>query len=563
MIENFSLELNNFKKFQHIQISVHDILVISGPNNSGKSQLLYALILFFRGCNLSRNNAKRQIQTEIADLLINTAFRNLSSYSSFLNKKIDIGSSGQSTLVGNMDEKQIIVTLHANGVLELSGVSEVAFNNKIRYSFMGPSYQFEKREINRNDDIPLTSASQIFRDMYDNLSHTNQQLIISFMAELFKIENIIIIKNGRFVDRLEIIINSNTTNDEEEREIMFFGTGFQKVFVTFVLFYNLVELSEEIKFFLVEELEAFLHPSVTLLLFTILRRESTNKGVILILTSNSEQVLSTVGEENTMGLSGNIAGIERDYSSLWQSIFVSNQSPSAHEDILICDGINDQQFLRKYFQNNILANFRIIPHKSAMTTPLAISILRKGLPEEVKLIILKDLEFLTQENMNTKVQEFEKFRCESTKLLFLNVPCIESFFLIENFTKVETANDDILGCNNRRRIENYFNKSNSMDRLKQGFFDSNNVKKSSANGDNILMSNYNKIDQLLSNAKGQLNALHPNWSTVVAAMHGHTAAKEFLLKSTTELIDNVDVSHLPVFLELRDKLVAAITEISS
>src|SRR5690349_17510060 len=49
-----NLTLQNYKKFSNMEFPLRKkSLLIMGPNSSGKTQLIYALILYFRGYNLS------------------------------------------------------------------------------------------------------------------------------------------------------------------------------------------------------------------------------------------------------------------------------------------------------------------------------------------------------------------------------------------------------------------------------------------------------------------------------------------------------------------------------
>ncbi len=53
------LVIENFKRFAYLKIDFaksKDHLVIYGPNGSGKTQLLWALMLFFRGTLTSNRN---------------------------------------------------------------------------------------------------------------------------------------------------------------------------------------------------------------------------------------------------------------------------------------------------------------------------------------------------------------------------------------------------------------------------------------------------------------------------------------------------------------------------
>lgn len=89
-----SLTIDNYKRFPSFKIDLEkNILIFTGPNGSGKTQLLWSCLIFFhafnRNCRKSPSNAVLINTKDLATLLCCTPLIDLSSYLSFANTHKD------------------------------------------------------------------------------------------------------------------------------------------------------------------------------------------------------------------------------------------------------------------------------------------------------------------------------------------------------------------------------------------------------------------------------------------------------------------------------------------
>jgi AAA15 family ATPase/GTPase len=289
-----SLQLLNYKRFQEFLIPIPEReLILYGPNNSGKTQIIWAFLLFFRGFN--KGQPQRNIHAEIDSLLNYPEMKDLPDYISFLNTSDEGGGEAFFTAVFE-NQEEVMVKLWANGILTLHKPVSNSLPLKIFYAFMGSSFHFVKKESKFVPGVtPLNSSSNVMRSLYAQLNETDKITINNSMFRLFS--------TGLTYDQESdtlFCINSKYL----QIDVMFMGSGFQKVLGTFILLFYLIQLEgSSFKYFLFEEPEAFLYPSLTLQFAVILRTICQDNAVYLILTTNSQEIVDTAPAESKFALS--------------------------------------------------------------------------------------------------------------------------------------------------------------------------------------------------------------------------------------------------------------------
>ena len=255
-MEKFSIL--NFKRFDKLEISIplSGQLVIFGPNGSGKTQLLWAFVLYFRGHNhlLNGGIAKKGFGNELGCLLNRLEFKGLTSFASFLHKAPgDDGDHANFTATYSEAMDPVEVKLWANGALELFHGQQLNHHQILYYAFMGSEFHFHAIEFARSNQTPLTSSSRCIRQFYYELRDESKEYIKDCMKELFGIDRI-------YGDKDEDLLK--VAQKGYEMEVQFLGSAMQKALCTLVLACTLCEKKDGLKFFLIEGPEALLYPSL-------------------------------------------------------------------------------------------------------------------------------------------------------------------------------------------------------------------------------------------------------------------------------------------------------------
>ena len=165
-------KISNFKRFHEFSIHMpENELILCGENGSGKTQILWAFLLFFRGVNMESTKFL-QIQSEIFELLAQPSFSKLPNYESFIHSMDDPPNGKASFNASFPSSPGIEVTLKANGILELHTADKKAFKIKLHFAFMGTSYHFNSIANERffsESKTLLNSSAQVMRQLYHKL----------------------------------------------------------------------------------------------------------------------------------------------------------------------------------------------------------------------------------------------------------------------------------------------------------------------------------------------------------------------------------------------------------
>lgn len=534
-----SIEINNFKKFNNKTIIFKDEpLVICGCNGSGKTQLIWAILLFFRGHNLMFTDSKfirdgnniKQIQNEIHELLSPHLY-NLSDFTSFSLIRDNKGY-GESIFTGNfsIDENihKLSVSLLSNGVLQLKNFEPENYRakEKIKYAFMNNSFIFYKKEESLKDEhepFPLkNSFSQNFRVMHAMLGDKYRKIIEKYMIELFNVKSI----DQEVEDKkpYSIPIYISEKNHNNKLEIMFMGSAFQKIFTSLILLFNLICENGSLKFYLIEEPEALLYPSLVKKYYIIIKNICVENNIKLIITSNNDYIV-----HNSHNLFPLTTNSDEDHLHVTNYLGIYN----TFKDLLLVEGSDEEGingFITKLITlHPILNNFDIIAAKKFPVKGVLKNFMKVN---DKKIIYLRDSEFLPYDrvkkhNKNVKLDKNNIYE------IYTELPCSESYLILDYLL---TNDKD----NNKEILRNYFSINDNWKKYMSGLVTAvSNDKKPITNDENLLW----------VNARNEIEKENPNYKLIVSVIHGHSwvnMLKNSNLKNTKQWVKNTN------FLELHD-----------
>ena len=321
-----SLNIENFKKFKEINLPLErEELLITGENGSGKTQILWTYLIFFRAFNSNFKNPQGSyldLNNEMG-LLLNSAFKNIQDWSSFINKNTEFA-----TFNGTIQNIELKFSLHNNGVIKFQNKENNNFpiGKKIIYAQMGCTYQFtETREMS----YLISSFNQSLRYKYTYLTNIHKEKITKTLKQIFPRFRKIYDKIPSYSLVPTSIITEEEGEEEEEEEeegeedegnekreedegreekeegkeeegdheketvkieIMMQSSSFQKIFASLILFFYLVEEDYQIdtyKYYLIDELDLLLDKLIAENYLNALRKLCNENKIKLIATSNS------------------------------------------------------------------------------------------------------------------------------------------------------------------------------------------------------------------------------------------------------------------------------------
>jgi predicted ATPase len=296
-----TLSFQNYKRFPVFRLDLSkDTLLISGQNGSGKTQLLWACLLFFSAFNNrveSRTEEKVSVTSiDLAILLCREPFRSVGSFSSFVNKK-DFSGKVPFTIDFSNDTSTNI-NVEFNGITCFHYEKEFLPVEKIRFAFQSLDFHFCHWNDEKAQTHILTSASQNLRTLYKGLGQSSREKVNEIMKHLFGIEKI------EFTSEYELLVYEKANSLENNPlEIMFCGSACQKVMSGLILLQTLISRCATVKYFLIEETEALFYPSLALGYFCIVRELCVTHNIRMILSTNCQEILAAVGNEYKICLS--------------------------------------------------------------------------------------------------------------------------------------------------------------------------------------------------------------------------------------------------------------------
>jgi hypothetical protein len=464
---------------------------------------------------------------------------------------------GFAELTGKFGENEMRVTLKPNGLLRFHTDAKSLFRSKICYSTMNANYLFLSKDRKFVPSVsPLNSSSHIIKSLFPLLDNTKIILLNDILFDLFCVH-----VKYESVDDTIIVSDMKVLN---EIEIMFGGSGLQKTVATFVLLLYVASQPNELKYFLIDEPEAFLGSSLVMKFHKYVVQCCEDYRIRLIMTTNSKEIVENTHSDSLFHLSLELSQAsfpdEDTIKQLLEFIKTNDEQQCVKDSminskkLLIVDGPDHISFFYHILPAQITSKYEIVSFEN-QCNPEVIKFLHNYFHSQVCFI--RDKEFKTDENTGKYESD-----CNPAKVIHLNLPSIESYYLLNAMETTELTMTDIL---------QYFMSSIQPAILfSDGFNNNNNKTKRNKKGDDSKDSKLtehdfeNMKDSIWSACFSEFNKTNNyDWIKVVNVINGHHGAEHLLKQSNTgELTKSTELTG-PLVKNLIDQSVEKVRQVDA
>jgi len=517
------ITVQDFKRFSLLKMKFKNRICIVGANGSGKTSVLHAIILTLRSYNSKCSNSKRfnedkfQIHREVYFLLNKPIYAKLFSFDNFIRKSKESKESKEkdikyASLIGLFNDNiSMECFIKGNGKLEIyPKPPNFEIQEKIRFAFVGADAHFFEPYHSGSKEI-LTSDS-VVRKMCIDLFKTElpKKNLVDIMKDLFpEIENIYI------KDSIppKILIEEKETITE----VMHYGDAFQKIFVSFILLFTLIQLPEKRKIFLMEEPETFIYSQLFDKFFPIIDHLASKHKIQMIWTSNSSY-FNTSYKSNIFLLNpfGESCYIEDNHDAeLFFNTRLLNLMNQPLNNIIFCEGSDDVTFI-SFIIDHLLCkssrNITFVPNIPVDEKGIAaIHKAIKKISPQIKVIFIKDPDFMDKDLLN---QTRKRLDDQKIPLYYWDLPSIESFFFL-NYA---------LTCESSELLKLKKDLVRHSSTLTLDFYEGHRQKENKSTARSVFEERFNR--ELWKN--------NTNWESVASVIRGHSFVKLVVKKTNSD-----------------------------
>lgn len=522
-----SLCISNFKRFPELTITLRDpLLVIGGPNGSGKTQVLWALLLYFRAYNARVagsqhfESKKLQLAQQLGTLLSPSLESMQTSFTTFVHttqRDEDGDVYGRALFQGTFDDStRWTAVLHTNGVLDFRELPASSSCEKLRYAFVAASYSYctPRREPGSDDDL-LSHAGNA-RGVFATLPMEDVTFIRETLAQLFGTRDLRL--------HVESKVRHVYVTDSLgcELEIQHHGAALQKTLAILTYFAALSRVPEVRRFFLVDEIESHLYPAIVSQLITVLEKEAVARKVHIVVTSISEVLLQPSLTRGLLCLSALDAG-HATLSSLYHHLGHKTRR------IVVVDGGHDALFVKKlldHFYPDLASSTTLHTQRSFMSgkSPEFDQLCDLFKTQGCKVVRLMDPELfpVASQPATSGPSKIDSF--------FWELPCVESFFILDSMLQnpTQAATNFLVYANTPAYYFEYIKGLvNALGKAKMD----------PPVGSHTVWTDAIKMVT-------DSSAADVDWPSIVRLVRGHTCVGFFGLKATPRLIAELNVDRL-------------------
>jgi hypothetical protein len=293
-----SFEVKNWRGLSRVTLpKLYKQQAFVGTNGTGKTSMLWAVITFVRAINCHASTSQFQRSVEISverdmpELLcqksLTGGFEECLLPHKLKNLSAEQKKQGSPILSATVNGNRFDCTVELNGICKLFPQQcTLPLPSKIRFGFLtgDPAIERSINEVAHVADRILSSFSTtMFRAMYLALSTDFKAELSRHLQILFRVKGLTAVPNSS-----DLMI---TEEHGSEIELVNMGTAFRKAYTILVLMLFLGQAPESQRIFLIEEVEAFLHPSLQTVLMRTILEISDKHNIQLFITSCSTYVL--------------------------------------------------------------------------------------------------------------------------------------------------------------------------------------------------------------------------------------------------------------------------------
>ena len=229
---------------------------------------------------------KIQLQQKIHTLLSPSLENMQEAFVSFVTSTDGEGDIyGRAPFCGTFENgKTWTALLHTNGVFDFREPPASSSTEKLRYAFVAASYSYLTPNLEFSG-LDLVCHNRNARTIFNSLSSEDHSFIHDVLSKLFGVEKVRMSTNN---GHLYLYV---TESLGKELEVQHHGAALQKVLAMLTYFAALSHVKESRQFFLVDEIEAHLYPTIATALVNLLKDEAVARNIHVIITSVSQAVL--------------------------------------------------------------------------------------------------------------------------------------------------------------------------------------------------------------------------------------------------------------------------------
>ncbi|KJE88486.1 hypothetical protein CAOG_009282 [Capsaspora owczarzaki ATCC 30864] len=452
------LRLQNFKKFEDITFTLTPSpKIIVGANGSGKTQILWAILIFLRGHNARVPSSKHfskdvfRFEDELEDLFGDRFFRNKYQSPDTLvrvgapNKRFTLTGTFHDTTYHHTNENVMLEYSLDKGLLQDKPDNHQSLA-PIRFAFMPPMYQWgdKKQELGRGEMFLSAGVQHMRWRLEKAVPFVNDA--VGHLGFQVKVE---LERSGSEFKRSSVTENGVTL------DIGACAGSLQKIIAILTLLYHLTEAATikaaqddargkniqpdsntfAQRIFLIDELEALLYENVTAKLYDFLVSTCAKHNIQLIVATNSRaiieprlntkrEVLFLTPDGKAVELTGELPNDEQNQQSLFPVLNALSQVKNNNKPLLVLEGVNDQKFYGKYTELGEKFQF--------MTTAGAVK--KEGVSHILRQANLKHV-FLSDSDMYAASSDLADAQKRMTKhvgssVVYTQLPCVESYLIL-------------------------------------------------------------------------------------------------------------------------------------
>ncbi|KJE96714.1 hypothetical protein CAOG_06990 [Capsaspora owczarzaki ATCC 30864] len=456
------LQLQNFKRFEDITLTLTPSpKIIVGANGSGKTQILWAILIFLRGHNARVPSSKHFDSTEfnfsgeLQDLFGDRLFVNQYKAPHTL---VHVDARDKKfTLTGTFHDTKYHHKANKNVVLQYS-LRDGLLHDKpenheslapIRFAFMPPTYQWgDLSEERLRIKMFLTAGVQHLRPrlfqakdfVNDGLHHLGFQATVAAPN-----------KDGPAI--------ATVTERGATLDIGACAGSLQKIIAILTLLYHLTTdatinaaqveaLEKKIahdsntfkqRIFLIDELESLLYENVTAKLYDFLVSTCAEHDIQLIVATNSraiidprlktdQQIMFLTPDGKAVELTDDLPKDEQGRASLYPILDALSQVKSS-KPLLVLEGTNDQAFYSKY--TTLGQHFHFLTTSGAVNKQNLSNILTQA---KLKHVFLRDSDMYAA-SPDLPTAQARITQVVGAPVIYTLLPCIESYLILHRLLR--------------------------------------------------------------------------------------------------------------------------------
>ncbi|XP_011270469.1 hypothetical protein CAOG_08828 [Capsaspora owczarzaki ATCC 30864] len=452
------LRLQNFKKFEDITLTLTPSpKIIVGANGSGKTQILWAILIFLRGHNARVPSSKHFYSTtfkfsgELQDLFGDPFFVDQYESPDTLvrvgapNRKFSLTGTFLDPTYHHTNEHVMLEYSLDKGLLQDKPDNHQSLA-PIRFAFMPSMYQWgdKKQELGRGEMFLSAGVQHMRWRLEKAVPFVNDAL--GHLGFQVKVE---LERSGSEFKRSSVTENGVTL------DIGACAGSLQKIIAILTLLYHLTEAATinaaqddargkniehdsntfKQRIFLIDELESLLYENVTAKLYDFLVSTCAQHNIQLIVATNSRaiieprldtklEVLYLTPDGKAVEINDELPNDEQNQQSLFPVLNALSQVKNNDTPLLVLEGANDQAFYSKYTKLNDSFQF--------MTTAGAVK--KEGISHILRQAKLQHV-FLRDSDMYAASSDLADAQKRMTKqigssVVYTQLPCVESYLIL-------------------------------------------------------------------------------------------------------------------------------------